>query len=66
MTTRRRFKQTSSLQARLSAWVKSLRAEADKLQPSEEKDELLMKIHQADAAATMEAWANSRGLQPPK
>jgi hypothetical protein len=66
MTSRRRFKQTSSLQDRLSSWVRSLRAEADKLPPSEEKDELLKKIRQADAAAYMESWANSRGLQPPK
>jgi hypothetical protein len=66
MTVRRRFKQTTSLQDRLSAWVKTLRAEADQLPPSEEKAELLKKIHQADAAAKMEAWANSRELQPPK
>jgi len=65
MIERRRFKQTLSLQERLSAWVKGLQAEADKL-PSEKKVELLQKMRQADAAANMEAWANSPGLQPPK
>ena len=65
MIERRRFKQTLSLQERLSTWVKGLQAEADKLPPSE-KAELLQKMRQADAAANMEAWANSPGLQPPK
>ena len=66
MTERRRFKQTLSLQERLSAWVKGLQAESDKLPSTEKKAELLQKMRQADAAANMEAWANSPGLQPPK
>jgi hypothetical protein len=66
MTKRRRFKQTLSLQDRLSAWVKGLEGEAEELPPGEKKAELLKKIRQADAAANMEAWANSSGLQPPK
>ncbi len=66
MIERRRFKQTLSLQERLSAWVKGLQAEADKLPPTEKKAELLRKMRQADAAANMEAWANLPGLQPPK
>lgn len=65
MTKRRRFKQTLSLQERLSAWINCLQAEANKHPPSE-KDELLQKMRQADAAANMEAWANSPGLQSPK
>ena len=66
MIERRRFKQTLSLQERLSTWDKGLQAEAVKLPPSEKKAELLQKMRQADAAANMEAWANSPGLQPPK
>ena len=66
MTKRRQFKQTLSLQERLSAWINCLQAEANKLPPSEKKDELLQKMRQADAAANMEAWANSPGLQSPK
>ncbi len=66
MTERRRFKQTLSLQERLSAWVKGLQAESNELASTEKKAELLQKMRQADAAANMEAWANSPGLQSPK
>jgi hypothetical protein len=31
-----------------------------------ERNELLKKIRRAEAAANIEAWANSPGLQPPK
>ena len=63
---RRRFKQQLTLQDRLAAWAKSVRAQADKLQPGPQRDEMIRKARQADTAAHMDDWANSPGLQPPK
>jgi hypothetical protein len=63
---RRRFKQTVSLHNRLSEFIADARAKAETMPHSPERDELLKKIRQAEAAANIEAWANSPGLQPPK
>jgi hypothetical protein len=61
---RRRFKQTDSLQVRLAAFAEDARAEAAKLPPGIERDDMLRKASQADAAAHLDEWANSPGLQP--
>jgi hypothetical protein len=64
MQTRRRFKQTISLQERLSAFIADSRSEAAPGGADEYK--LRKKIRQAETAANIEAWANSPGLQTPK
>jgi hypothetical protein len=49
MPKRRRFKQTESLQDRLTALAKDARAEAAELPPGTERDDLLRKARQADS-----------------
>jgi hypothetical protein len=66
MQKRRRFKQTTSLQDRLSEFAEGERAKAESMPDSAERYEHLKKIRQAKTAANIEAWANSPGLQPPK
>jgi hypothetical protein len=66
MQMRRRFKQTQSLQDRLRTFADDIRAEADKLPPGTEKDELLKKARHADTASHLDEWINSPGLQSPK
>jgi hypothetical protein len=63
---RRRFKQITSLQDRIAEWAESVRKQANGMRPGPERDELLRKLRQAEAAMHMEDWANSPGLQPPK
>jgi hypothetical protein len=36
------------------------------MRPGTERDQLLAKVRQAEAAMHMEDWANPSGLQPPK
>lgn len=62
---RRRFKQSQSLQERLQAFARDARAEASSLQPGAERDALLKRARQADAASHMDAWISSAGLQAP-
>jgi hypothetical protein len=62
MQTRRRFKQTTSLQDRLSEFVNGERAES--MPESADQYELRKKIRQAETAADIEKWANSPE-QPP-
>jgi hypothetical protein len=66
MQMRRRFKQTVSLHNRLSEFVADTRAKADSVPDGPERNQLLKKIRQAEAAANIEPWANSPRLQPPK
>jgi hypothetical protein len=66
MQHRRRFKQQLSLQDRLTAWAKEVREQAATLPHGPERDALLKKASQADAASRLDDWANSPGLQPPK
>jgi hypothetical protein len=63
---RRRFKQTISLETRLSEEAKRLRDEAKLLPPGAEREELIRKARHAEAAAHMNDWLTSPGLQPPK
>jgi hypothetical protein len=65
METRRRFKQTISLQARLSGFAEDARSKASGLPAGPERDELLKKAALADTASHINEWVNSRGLQPP-
>jgi hypothetical protein len=66
MQTRRRFKQITSLQDRLSEFIADARSEADAAPDGADEYELRKKIRQAETAANIEAWANSSELQPPK
>jgi hypothetical protein len=66
MIKRRRFKQAFSFQDRLAAFAKDARAQAARLPPGLEQDDMLRKARQADTAAHLDDWANSPGLQQPK
>jgi hypothetical protein len=65
MQTRRRFKQSQSLQDRLAAFANDARARALGLPPGVGKDDLLRRARQADTASHIDEWVNSPGLQPP-
>jgi hypothetical protein len=59
MKKRRRFKQTTSFQDRLSDFVSGERAKAGSRPESRERYELLKKVHQAETAANIEQWATA-------
>jgi hypothetical protein len=59
MTKRRRFKQTKSLQDRLSEFINGERAKAESTPEGTDKYELRKKIRQAETVANIEKWANS-------
>jgi hypothetical protein len=63
---RRRFKQTQSLEERLSREAKRLREEAKLLPPGAKRDEMIRKARRAETASDMYGWLSSPGLQPPK
>jgi hypothetical protein len=63
---RRRFKQTQSLEERLSKEAKRLRAEAKLLPPGAAREEMIRKARQAETGSHMTEWLTSPGLQPPK
>ena len=65
MQKRRRFKQTTSLQDRLSEFVNTERAKAESV-PESDQYELQKKIRQAETAANIQTWVSSPELQPPK
>jgi hypothetical protein len=62
---RRRFKPVTTLQDRIVEWAKAIRAQAAELPPGRDRDELLKKVRQAEAAMHLDDWANSSDLQPP-
>jgi hypothetical protein len=62
----RRFKQTQSLEERLSEQAKRLRAEAKLLPPGARRDEMIRKARQAETASHMNEWLSSPGLRPPE
>jgi hypothetical protein len=63
---RRRFKQTVSLEIRLSKEAKRLREEAKLLPPGTVREALLRKARQAETGSHMSEWLRSPGLEPPK
>lgn len=65
MFKRRRFKQTTTLEARLALEAKQLREEAARLPPGVERDRLLKRARQDETASHMAEWLRSPGLQPP-
>ena len=66
MLKRRRFKQTKSLKERLLERAEQFREEAKLLPYGLVRDAVIKRAHQAEAAAHMNEWLNSAGLQPPK
>ena len=66
MQNRRRFKHQITLQDRIAAWAKQVRAQAAELPPGPDREELLKKVRQAETAMHLDDWATSPGLQPPK
>ena len=66
MLTRRRSKQSESLQDRLMKFAKEAREKASRLPPGSEREDMLRKARQADTASHVEDWVNSLELQSPK
>ena len=66
MTMRHRFIQTKSLKVRLLEEAQTLREQARMLPFGPVRDAALTKARQAEAAAHMDDWLRSPGLQPPK
>jgi hypothetical protein len=65
MERRRRFKQTQSLEERLSEEAKRLRAEAKLLPPGARRDDMIRRARQAEIASHLNEWLTSPGLRPP-
>jgi hypothetical protein len=63
---RDRFKQTESLEQRLTEEARRLRAQAELLPPGAVRDAALRKARQTETACDMNEWLTSPGLQPPK
>lgn len=66
MQQRRRFKQTISLEERLSEEAKRLREEARSLPPGAAREALLRKARQAETGSHMSEWLRSPELKPPE
>ena len=62
---RRYFKNTLSFPDRLAKEAERLREEAKTKPPGPEREELIRKAHQADAAAHIDQWVSSPGLKSP-
>ena len=60
---RRRFKQTAPLELRLEEQAKRLRQEANGTPPGVERETLIRRARQAEAASHISQC--SKGLQPP-
>jgi hypothetical protein len=63
---RRRFKQTQSLEERLAEEAKRLREEAKLLPPGAVREALLRKARQAETGSHVTEWLTSPGLRPPE
>ena len=63
MPERRRFTQTEPLEKRLTAEAARLRKEARGTPPGIERERLIRKARQAEAASHMQKWLASPGLQ---
>ena len=63
---RRRFRQETSLEERLARHAQESRERAGQLPPGKEREFLLKRARQADAATRINEWVNSPGLQPPE
>ncbi len=66
MQQRRRFKQTVSFEDRLAQEAERAKAAAEILPDGTERDLLLKRARQAEAAAHINEWLSSPGLRPPR
>jgi hypothetical protein len=55
-----------SFQERLTKFAQTARATAKKLPPGTERQDLLLKARDGEAAANIDRWLSSPGLQGPK
>jgi hypothetical protein len=65
MTPMRRGKSTMTLSERLLKFAQETRRTARSLPPGKERQILLKKARQTEAAANIEQWLSSPGLKPP-
>jgi len=63
---RRRFKQTTLLDERLTELAERLRKQAQRMPPGAERDRLIRKARQAEIATQLQVWVTSPGLRPPE
>ena len=63
---RNRSRPLLSFQERLKNFAKDAREAAKKLPPSAERSDLMQKAREGEAAAKIERWLSSPGLQGPK
>ena len=66
MNERRRITHNDPLEARLADEAKRLKAEARKLPPGRNREEMMRKARQAETASHMTEWLTSPGLMPPQ
>jgi len=66
MQMRRRFKQTETLEQRLTEEAAKLRKEAQGTPPGITRERLIRRARQAETASHLSEWLMSPGLQPPK
>jgi hypothetical protein len=66
MKTRRRFKQTESLEQRLEAEASEYSELAAKTPPGPQRDLYLKRARQCESGARMSQWLHSTGAQQPK
>lgn len=62
---RNRFKQTDSLQDRLTKFAEDMKKQAEAMPAGKEREEFLKRARSADTAAHISDWASSPGLRPP-
>jgi hypothetical protein len=63
---RRRFNQPNSLDQSLEEQAQHLRDQARGTPPGVERDKLIRRARQVDAAAHMQEWQSSPCLKPPR
>ena len=66
MSKHSRFKQSASLEARLSDEAQALRKQAESLPPGPDREAMLRKARQDETTAHLTAWLLSPGLRPLK
>lgn len=63
---RNRTRPLLSFQERLTKFAQDIRTAAGKLPPGDKRSELLLKAREGEAAAKIDRWLSSPGLQRPK
>lgn len=66
MQKRRRFRQIDPLDKRLADEAQRLREEAKRTPPGIERERLIKRARQTEAASRVNEWLSSPGLQSPK